>query len=67
MCCLQLAISILLVMLLRNTETKLSVLPFVKAEEFELCKIKAYREVRYCCFVVKNATAMLSAIPDYNP
>lgn len=49
-------------------------MPFVKAEEFELCKIKADREVIYCLCVVKDAAAVLSTIchfclrdPNYNP
>lgn len=58
----------------QGTRTKLSVLPFVKTEEFELCQIKTEREVRCYYFVVRDAAAMLNAIchscvrdPNYHP
>lgn len=58
----------------QGTQTELSVMPFVKTEGFELCRIKTEREARCYCFVVKDAAAMLNAIchfylrdPNYQP
>lgn len=46
----------------QGTQTELSVMPFVKTEEFELCRIKTERQVRCYCFVLKDAAAMLNAV-----
>lgn len=47
----------------QGTQTERSVMPFVKREEFELCRIKAETRVRcYFFIVLKDAAAMLNAI-----